>query len=181
MTSNQFSRNVWVNSLQIDNELQRNLFVAGVDFHWISTSIEDQAKMMFQLLILLAVGGPPDRSILLNTEFRGIPIKKLQNFFIEEEEENKSDKNKHDPVAKYVKQLLQPDNTKEDEGFEQVISQTEIIAESDIQVSDIDNICSSFKKFNIVDDPGCAVDIIKRCVVCTKEQMLKSYITMNIF
>ena len=158
MTANQFSRNVWVNNLQIDNETQRNLFVAKGNFHWLSTSIEEQAKMMFQLLILLTVECPPNRSILINTKFRGMPIKKLQCFIAEEKEEHKSDKEKYDPVEKYVRQLLQPDTNREDQDYEWVISQTEITAESDIKVSDIDNICSSFKRFNIIEDPKCAVD-----------------------
>ena len=184
MAAGQFSRNVWVNNLQISNEVQRNLFVDGGNFHWLSTSIDDQAKMMLKLLILLTVGCPPNRSILCNTEFRNMPIKKLQCFIAEEKEENKSDIEKHDPVEKNVRQILQPDiNREAQDNLEWVISQTEITAESDVQVTDIDNICASFKRFNIIEDPKCEVDIIKKVCnlnkrneiekLCNNEHFLK--------
>ena len=172
-----------MNNLQIDNETQRNLFVDGGNFHWLSTSINEQAKMMFKLLILLTVGCPPNRSILCNKEFRGVPIKKLECFIAEGKEENKSDKEKYDPVEKYVRQLLQPDSNREEQDYEWVISQTKITAESDVQVTDIDNICASFKRFNIIEDPKCAVDIIKKVYnlykrteiekLCNNEHFLK--------
>ena len=64
----------------------------------------------------------------------------------------------------------------EDQDYEWVISQTEITAESDIQVSDIDNICSSFKRFNIIEDPKCAVDIIKKvCSLYKRTDVEKLY------
>ena len=106
----------------------------------------------------------------------------MQCFITEEKEENKNDIEKHDLVEKYVRKILQPDiNQEAQDNLEWVISQTEITAESDVQVTDIDNICASFKRFNIIEDPKCAVDIIKKVYHLYKERRLRSFATTSIF
>ena len=184
VVAGQFSRNIWVNNLQISNEVQRNLLVDAGNFHWLSTTADVQSRMMVKVLILLMGGCPPNRSILCNTEFRNMPIKKLQCFIAEEKEENDNSIEKQDPVERYVRQILQPNiNQETQDNLEWVLNQTEIQAESDVQVVDIDNICASFKKFNIIEDPKCAVEIIRKVChlykrneidrLCNNEHFLK--------
>ena len=59
---------------------------------------------MFKIIVLVAIAGEANRSLLLNTEYRGIPAK----FLIEYSEESNIISN--DPVYNYVNHLFRNDN-----------------------------------------------------------------------
>ena len=79
----QYSHNIWTNNLQQDITEQRNIFITSGNLRWSSADLAIQAQYMFKIIVLVAVAGVANRSLLLNTEYSGIPAKKLHQFLVE--------------------------------------------------------------------------------------------------
>ena len=86
-------------------------------------------------IVLVAVAGAANRSLLLNTEYRGIPAKKLHQFLIEHSEESNIISN--DPVYNDVNHLFRNDNQDDTDNLTTVISQTELEANNKVRTWNI--------------------------------------------
>ena len=101
----QFARNVWAMSLEVQNEAAKQVYIQSGNLNWNSLTLAEKDQAMFNILILLTTTAAPGRSVLVDSPYRNIPKRKLESYLESEKDENTSAQIRA-PLVTYVNYLL---------------------------------------------------------------------------
>ena len=141
----QFARNVWAMSLEVQTEAAKQVYIKSGNINWNSLTLAEKDQAMFNILILLTTTAAPGRSVLVDSPYRNIPKRKLESYLESDKDENTSAQIRA-PLVTYVNYLLgNPVN----ESLEVNILKLDLEASTNITADTVDMLCTQLKNTDL--------------------------------